>query len=233
MADGNVSRIIVWVSDTVIVKKQLDGKAFYYVADAVTGQPVAKANVEFFGWKQMQVEPNSNEYRVDTTDFAETTDADGQVILEPGKMPHDYQWLITARSTDGRRADRFAYLGFTNVWYGQIYDPEYNQTKVFTITDRPVYRPEQTVQFKFWVRHAKYDQPDTSTSPTSTFTVQIHNPKGEKVLEKAFTADDYGGLAGEFALPKGATLGVYQLPCRQPRRRQASASRNTRSPSSR
>ncbi len=55
MADGNMSRIIVWVNDTVIVKKQLEGKSLYFVADAVTGQPVPKANVEFFGWKQVHV----------------------------------------------------------------------------------------------------------------------------------------------------------------------------------
>ena len=42
------------------------------------------------------------------------------------------------------------------------YDPAYNQVKVFTITDRPVYRPGQPVQFKFWVAHAQYDQPDAS-----------------------------------------------------------------------
>ena len=52
MAGGNTSRIVVWVDDTAIVKKPLDGKTYYYVADAVTGKPIAKANVEFFGWQQ-------------------------------------------------------------------------------------------------------------------------------------------------------------------------------------
>src|SRR5262249_1791006 len=50
MDNGNTCRIIVWLADTVIVKKQLDGQAYYYVADAVTGHPVGKATVEFFGW---------------------------------------------------------------------------------------------------------------------------------------------------------------------------------------
>ena len=44
--------------------------------------------------------------------FAEFTDADGQVILDPKRQPQDYQWLIIARTTEGR----FAYLGFTSVW---------------------------------------------------------------------------------------------------------------------
>jgi uncharacterized protein YfaS (alpha-2-macroglobulin family) len=213
MAGGNLSRIVVWVSDTALVKKQLDGQAFYYVADAVTGRPVDGAKLDFFGWKQVQVAPNRNEWRVESTAFAETTDRDGQVILGQGRQPSDHQWLIVARKPKAGQdgADRFAYVGFTNVWFGRIYDPEYNQTKVFTITDRPVYRPGQAVQFKFWVEHAKYDQPDQSSFAGQSFQVQIHNPKGEKVYEKTLTADDYGGLAGEFPLPKGTTLGVYSL----------------------
>jgi uncharacterized protein YfaS (alpha-2-macroglobulin family) len=213
MVGGNLSRVIVWVSDTALVKKQLEGRAFYYVADAVTGKPVPQAGVEFFGYKQVQVAPNQNNWRVDTTAFTAATDQDGGLVLGQDRLPQDHQWLITARKPKGGEggADRFAYLGFTNVWFGQTYDPEYNQTKVLVITDRPVYRPAQTVQFKAWVRHAKYDQADTSSFAGQNFTVQIHNPKGEKVYEKNFTADDYGGLAGEFPLPKGTTLGMYNV----------------------
>jgi hypothetical protein len=213
MAGGNLSRVIVWVSDTVIAKKQLDGQAYYFVADAVTGAPVAKADVEFFGWKSVQVQPNQNRYRVDTIAFKETADRDGQIILGPGKQPQDFQWLITARKAGAgaQGADRFAYLGFTGVWHNRIHDPEYNQSKALLITDRPVYRPEQKVQFKAWVEHAKYDQQDNSAFAGRPFDVRILNPKGEKVYEKTFTTDTYGGLDGEFSLSKGMTLGVYSV----------------------
>jgi uncharacterized protein YfaS (alpha-2-macroglobulin family) len=207
VAGGNLSRIIVWVSDTVIVKKQLDGKVYYFVADAVTGQPVPTAKMEFFGYRQIQVAPNTNQYRVETTAFDTATDGDGQLILGQNRLPSHYQWLVTARGGKGR----FAYLGFNYVWYGRIYDYDYNQTRVFSITDRPVYRPDQTVKFKLWVRHAKYDQADTSSFAQQTFTVHIHNPKGEKIFEREFVTDAYGGLEGEFPLAKGAMLGVYSL----------------------
>src|SRR5205823_11318384 len=120
--------------------------------------------------------------------------------------PHDHQWLVITRKKGVRgqesavgaeEKDRFAYLGFSHVWFGQHHDPEYNQTKAFTMTDRPVYRPQQTVQFKFWVRHAKYDQPNSSDFAGKTFTVEIRNPQGEKVFDKNYTADEYGGVAGE------------------------------------
>lgn len=207
LADGNVSRIILWVADTVIAKKQLNGQSYYYVADAVSGLPVAKANVEFFGWKQVQVQPNRQSYKVVTANFAEFSDKDGQVILDQKKQPQDHQWMVVARSDGGR----LAYLGFTGVWYGNYHDAQYEQTKVFTITDRPVYRPSQTVKFKFWVEHAKYDQTDVSAFANQSFTVQINNPQGEKIFEKALVADEYGGVDGEFPLPKGAPLGVYAV----------------------
>ncbi len=207
MADGNASHIIVWLEDTAIVKKPLNGGTFYYVADAVSGEPVAKANLEFFGYRQRQV-GNGPQMTIDIANFAEFTDAEGEVLRTKGKVDEQqYSWLITATTPAGR----FAYLGFTNVWYSEYYDAEYNEVKSFAITDRPVYRPSQAVKFKFWVRHAKYDQPDTSDFANKNFTVEIQNPLGEKVFSKGFTADAYGGIEGEFPLAADAKLGVYQL----------------------
>ena len=206
MADGNTSNIIVWLEDTAIVKKPLDGGMFYYVADATTGEPIAKANLEFFGFRQAPV-GNTNQFNLEISNFAEATDADGLLISHPKQDANQYQWLITATTPGGR----FAYLGYTSVWYPQYYDAEYNETKVFTITDRPVYRPEQKVKFKFWIRHAKYDQPDTSDFANQNFTVEIHDPLDGKVLSKVFTTDAYGGMEGECPLPADAKLGIYQL----------------------
>ena len=94
MIDGNTSYIILWLNDTSIAKKPLDQKAWYFVADAVTGAPVPKANVEFFGWQQRWQAPNRTEILV--KDFAEFTDAEGQLIMDRATQPADYQWLIIA-----------------------------------------------------------------------------------------------------------------------------------------
>ena len=145
-----------------------------------------------------------------TADFAEFTDADGQVSTRrrPSSNAGQYQWLITATTPEGR----LAYLGFTGVWYGRLRTtPSTTPTKVFTITDRPVYRPEQKVKYKFWVRHAQYDQDGTSAFAGQSFTVEIHNPKGEKIVPRRAKADAYGGFEGELTLPADATLGVYQI----------------------
>ena len=210
MAGGNTSRIIIWVADTAIVKKQLDKKVYYFVADAVTGQPVAKANLEFFGyqrtWKR-GANSRVGTYLYNILNFAEFTDADGQCIPDPAKHKNGYSWLITATTKEGR----LAYMGFSGIWYGSYYDREYNATKTFVITDRPVYRPKQKVKFKFWVNHAKYDQEGKSAFAGRKFTVRVNDPKGEKVFEKAYTADEYGGFDGELTLPEEAALGRYYV----------------------
>ncbi len=207
MAGGNLSRIIVWVADTVIAKKQLDGKSWYYIADAVTGLPIEKANVEFFGWKQVQVVPNRNDFKVVVENKAFFSDANGQIILDQKNLSPEFQWLVIATNPQGR----LAYLGFTNVWYGNTYDPEYNAKKALLITDRPVYRPAQSVKFKFWIQQTKYDQPTTSAFAGQTFRVHINDPKGQLVSEKNYKADEFGGLSDEYELPKGAMLGTYGI----------------------
>jgi uncharacterized protein YfaS (alpha-2-macroglobulin family) len=215
MEGGNTTRAIAWVADTVIVKKMLDGKAMHFVADAVTGKPIDKANLEFFGWRQDYVpQPGGGGfYKITTSAMAQNTDADGMVYTSNADQPSNFNWLAIARKKgDGANGlDRFAFLGFSNVWYGRQYDPQYHATRVFGITDRPVYRPDHKVQFKAWVRHAKYDQPNVSDFAGRTYPVAIYNPKGEKIFEQSIQADEYAGLLGEYTLPKDATLGVYHI----------------------
>ena len=208
MNDGNSSRIILWVADTVIVKKALEGQSFYFVADAVSGQPIAKANVEFFGWKQEPVVPDKPQWKIVTKNFAEFTNADGQLMLGANQQLPDHQWVAIARTDAGR----LAYHGFSHVWFQNRHDPEHHARKAFTITDRPVYRPAQKVQFKMWIGDAKYDQPDTNTFANAKgFAVELRNPKGEVVFTRSLDADAFGGLAGDYDLPKDAPLGVWHL----------------------
>ena len=212
MADGNLSRIIIWVADTAIVKKPLNGKTWYYIADAVSGKPLVKANVEFFGWWRKYVgKGGKRRYDTLTKNFSEFSDADGQITLGPDQMPNNYRWVAIARTKSGR----MAYLGFSSVWYGRYYDQQYNQRKTFVITDRPVYRPKQKVNLKFWINTAKYDVEGKSEFAGQTYQLRVHNPKGEKLFEKNVKLDEFGGAAGDLTLKDDATLGMYSIQIRQ------------------
>ncbi len=204
MEDGNTTRIILWIADTAIVQKRGENGAYFFVADAVTGAPVPNAKMQFFGYRQ---EYADNRVRIITQNASGTTDADGQCSLDATGNDANFQWLTTATTPDGR----LAYLGFTGIWGGQYYDAQYNQRKAFLITDRPVYRPGQTVKFKLWLETAKYDLESKSEFANVSALLRMQDPRGEKVLEKTYQTDEFGGFDGEYTIPADATLGVYAL----------------------
>ncbi|MSR31402.1 MAG: alpha-2-macroglobulin [Gemmataceae bacterium] len=204
---GNTSRVVLWINDLAIVRKNIDGQSYYFVADAISGAPEAGAKLDFFGWRQEQVRPNQNQYRVVHKEFAKTLDADGQTLLDSATAPANMQWLVVAKGANNRQA----YLGFSHFWFQNYQDHYFQQAKAFAITDRPVYRPGQKVEFKLWAAQARYDLEGPSQYAGKDLHVVIRNPKGDKVYEKTLRADAHGGVAGNFDISKDSTLGVYYL----------------------
>lgn len=214
---GNKTGCIVWITDTALVSKQGTDEQQYYVTDAATGAPVAKANLEFFGYRAEGLANRRNvgrrQVNVVTRNFAEFTDEQGQWFGNAKRLEPNFQWLVTATTPEGR----FAHLGFQGVWMAGKDRQEWDQRKIHLMTDRPVYRPGQDVQWKAWARLARYDAPeDKSEYAGDKFTVRILNPKGEKVVEKEMTADAFGGLADALKLEAGAVLGVYRFQFEHP-----------------
>ncbi len=220
MPDGNTSTVIIWITNTVIAHKRLNGTPYYFVADALTGHPISDATVEFFGYRQDYINkrlPGSRRYNILTSHFAERTNRNGEVIPDIEAINNRYQWLITATTpkkntpADEVASERFAFIGFTHMWTNRQHDQDYKAIKAFTITDRPVYRPNQSVKYKVWIRHAQYDKPNVSQFANNTYTLKIFNPKNETIVESQIKTDAYGGLDGEYPLPEDAALGVYRI----------------------
>ena len=161
--------------------------------------------VDFFGYRTERIK-DTKRHQIFYNDFSRQTDKDGRIILTPSEMKNNHHWLAMVST-----GNRLAFLGFSSVWYPNYYDRPYNQTKTFIMTDRPVYRPKQKVRFKLWVRHAKYDQADSSVYAGRSFSVMIHNPRNEQIFSRSIQADSHGGLAGEFDIPRDAPLGVYRI----------------------
>lgn len=211
MEDGNESEIVVWLTDLAIVKKNGRGGSHVFVCDAKTGAPQEKVNLSFFGYKVEHL-PNSNKQRrrtnVTTREFAEFGGADGQFFATGKRRFEDrYNWLITATTSEGKSG----MLGFSGIWIHDNNSPSYTQTKVYTITDRPVYRPAQEVKIKAWIRQVSFDLKDTSRFAGQDVRMIINDPRGQKVTELKLKADEFGGVEHVLTLGENATLGNYSI----------------------
>ncbi len=216
IAGGNSSKIILWLNDTIIIQKRVDQGSFYFLADANSGAPLKDVELEFFGYRVDQIplpdfvtKPLGRTQNISTTKFSKRSDAAGTVIVERSLLEasgSSYQWLITARP-----GGHLVYGGFHSVWGGTWHDQEYNQLKYYVITDRPVYRPGQQVKLKIWMRHARYDLEDGREVADRPLTIQVKDPRAEKLLEEQLTTDKYGGVHSELTLPADSALGTFQI----------------------
>ncbi|MGK0188984.1 MAG: hypothetical protein ACI9R3_004800 [Verrucomicrobiales bacterium] len=213
MENGNDAEIVVWLTDLAIVKKNGNGGSHVFVCDAATGAPTAKVNLSFFGYKVDYLRNNGKskqrrQANIKTREFAEFAGTEGQFFAK-GKRRFDdqYNWLITATTDDGKSG----MLGFSGIWIHNNGSSNYEQTKVYTITDRPVYRPGQEVKVKAWIRQVSYDMKDTSKFAGRKVNLTINDPRGQKMLEQRLNADAYGGVDHTLTLGENAPLGNYSI----------------------
>lgn len=77
--------------------------------------------------------------------------------------------------------------------------------QVYSYTDRPVYRPAQTVYFKGIVAQNK------RVSQGTAVHIRIKDPSDTVIADQTRTTDGYGGYSGNIQLPAEARLGNYSL----------------------
>ena len=117
VADGDLSRIVVGVADTVIVKKPTPNGQYFFVADATSGQPVPNANLEFFGYDSIgRTEPGDHPDR--DPRLHQDHGPDGQLILDDKVLDPHFNWLTIARTATGR----LAFVEFRD-WYPSTASP--------------------------------------------------------------------------------------------------------------
>jgi uncharacterized protein YfaS (alpha-2-macroglobulin family) len=210
MEGGNTCWTVLWVCDLAIVKKPLDGKILYFVADARTGQPVANASLDFFGyrveWKDRWVRGRQRA-EVQTRSVSLATGSDGLLVADEERLPASHAWLAVAKGPGGRTG----WLGWTHHGYGTRHDQEFDQTRTFFVSDRPVYRPGDTVKFKFWLNQARYDREGNSPFAGQPAVFTIGTPRGESIEAGGGQIDALGGTDGQWVIPASAPLGVYQV----------------------
>src|ERR1044072_6877755 len=81
--------------------------------------------------------------------------------------------------------------------------------RIYAFTDRPAYRPKETLQWKFIARRSKGGV--YSTPANEVVEYQINDPKGTKVTEGKATLNSFGSAWGTLELGEQLPLGGYTI----------------------
>ena len=191
---GSLSvREIILVSDATLVVKSSLRQSLVFFADAITGAPIANANVTL--WESYYDANTKWHWRR----LRQTTDADGLARFNLRQNSGSSTLFVTAASND-----RQAFSG--GAAYGQ---EQQNGWRIYAFTDRPAYRPKETMQWKFIARvlaNGVY-----STPASQLVEYQINDPRGTKVTEGKTTLNAFGSAWGSLELGEQLPLGEYQV----------------------
>ncbi|HEY8962734.1 MAG TPA: MG2 domain-containing protein, partial [Luteolibacter sp.] len=211
LGDGNTIFTVVWIVDQVLVRREVAGKHQWWVADAVTGAPVEGANLDFFGYKFVDIErklPIGRRQNVKTKEFSRQTDADGRTLVNKVDWDESYQWMAVSRK-EGRAP---AFIGFEHFYQPGIDVETGARDASYAVTDRPFYKAGDTVHAKFWLREVGYDGVNEGKFAGKTGRVVFTNGRGEEVIKfENQKADAFGGLEVQAVIPKDAVLGQWSV----------------------
>lgn len=185
-------RHILVVSNINLTLKTSASEALVWATDYRSGQPVPNVPLKFYSWDNRQI-------------GAATTDANGVARVSGSNINSAWSdepfTAIAANWARGIAPYDFGLSGY----YGNA-EARYN---TYIYTDRPIYRPGQTVDFKGIVRaerDVKYALPDVTRAH-----VTIYSPNGETVFDKDLPVSPLGTFFGDVALADGAALGDYSI----------------------
>lgn len=171
---------VVNVTHLAVVSKRSPKRTLTWVTDALNGKVVPNATVTLF---------NQGGRQVSTAQ----TNADGVAQMA---TPFGAGTLVIRRGTD--------YAGVS----AAAENPDGRLTAHFQ-TDRPIYRPGQTVMFKSILRRTLGRT--YSVVADAPVVVEVRDPK-DIVLERlSLKSNAMGSVAGEFSLPSEGATGAYTL----------------------
>lgn len=92
-------------------------------------------------------------------------------------------------------------------WVPTLAEPGLTQERLYIQTDKPLYKPGETIWF---ATHLRSTKDFSQSTPSEIVRVQIENPQGQAVFKYRLITDD-GIAAGDFPLREDAVGGRYRI----------------------
>jgi alpha-2-macroglobulin len=204
---NNVSQALIVISNlNLTLKKSDSGDSLVWLTDLRTSEPVEGETVRFFN-QGVLVEEGE-------------TEADGTLLAELRPDPN-MTWAPVLAMAGTPGDENFALV--SSEWSNGIAIWDFNLNGGWTLdafqsyfyTDRPIYRPGQTLYWKGIVR-ALVD--DTYQLPPDDLTIMVtlHDPLGNVMVEEEMSLSENGTVDGRIELSPEAVAGSYFLEVRLP-----------------
>ncbi|MCB0250730.1 MAG: Ig-like domain-containing protein, partial [Anaerolineae bacterium] len=198
------ARHLLIVSPLNLIAKRTATEVLVWATDLQSGQPVAGLPVRASG----------------DVDATGVTDADGIVRLAAtNKEPWQPLTVFAGNANESATGGAPLQYGVMSTeWQTGLGPWDYNlpgefpppSSQGYVYTDRPIYRPGQTVYWKAILRSdddAIYTPPPVGTKYTAT----IRNFQGEEVYKGVHETNAFGTINGALPLDEEAGLGFYYL----------------------
>ena len=196
--DSPRDAVMFSVVDRAVITKLANDELLAWILDYDTGEPVVNAGV-----RTIPAERNAAEYQTSTTDM------DGLALFAvapSGQGLWDYgQHLVRTSARDHHGVASTRWEGAFSPWArSRPHDLGY------VFTDRPIYRPGETVQLKGVIRvedDAAYSLPDSS----GEYSLRISHSRLPNALDTSVELTELGSFTTAFTIPDAAPTGRYSV----------------------
>ncbi|MBP7892055.1 MAG: hypothetical protein KA063_00770 [Firmicutes bacterium] len=186
----------VWftVSGIGLISKQSAGRLLVYATDLKTGEPASGVPVRV----QLMGQDDGDQPSAET---AATRTATGMTD-DSGLFSIPLSQPAASAMVTGGRGDEFAVL-YSSFWF------DARRQKIYIYTDRPIYRPNNTVCFKGIAR--TMGDPGYTIPGGQAVKVEIRDPRDNVLSKQELVTNDWGSFYGEFTLGSEPPLGGYSI----------------------
>ncbi|HSH93444.1 MAG TPA: alpha-2-macroglobulin family protein [Roseimicrobium sp.] len=193
-AGGKSARDLILVNDSSLVLKTSGKQALVYFADALSGAPVPEANVTL--WERWH-----DGKRWQAKQQSKVANKDGIAVFDLSRAENRGLELFAAAKKESRQA----FSSGNSYGYGRDFEP----WRIYAYTDRPAYRPNESVQWKFLAR--RYDGSVYTTPADQTIEFEVNDPRGTKIKADKVKLNAFGSVWGSLDLTAQMPLGEYTV----------------------